>query len=94
MSTAVAKARRVRNTSKKSGLARNLRNQQHLLINRELSWLQCARALQCFRDRLKGFTADNVNARELKPDGSYVRIKASDTEKRRDAQMEFAAEPS
>lgn len=47
------------------------------------------------RDRLKAvldaYLADNVNARELKPDGNYVRVKGSDTEKRRDAQMEFAA---
>src|SRR6185295_14217015 len=32
--------KRVRSTSTKNGLARNLRNQQHLLINRELSWLK------------------------------------------------------
>jgi len=32
--------KRVRSTAKKNGFARNLRNQQHLLINRELSWLQ------------------------------------------------------
>jgi len=47
------------------------------------------------RDRLKGvldaYLADNVNARELKPDGAYVRIKAPDSEKKRDAQLEFAA---
>jgi len=47
------------------------------------------------RERLKGvldaYLADNVNARELKPDGTYVRVKTSDTEKKRDAQLEFAA---
>ncbi|PYK07883.1 MAG: hypothetical protein DME65_15445, partial [Verrucomicrobia bacterium] len=40
MSTAVAKAKRVRSPAKKNRLAGNLRSQQHLLINRELSWLQ------------------------------------------------------
>jgi len=50
------------------------------------------------RDRLKrileAYLADNVNARELKPDGSYVRVNTSDTEKKRDAQLEFAAASS
>src|SRR6185295_16176735 len=32
--------KRVRSTSTKNGLARNLRNQKHLLFNRELSWLE------------------------------------------------------
>jgi len=47
------------------------------------------------RERLRGvldaYLADNVNARELKPDGTYVRVKTSDTEKKRDAQLEFVA---
>jgi polyphosphate kinase len=45
------------------------------------------------REHLKGileaYLADNVNARELKSDGNYVRIKVPDTEKKRDAQLEF-----
>src|SRR5689334_20634179 len=40
VSTAVAKIKIQRSAPKKRGLARNLRNQQHLLINRELSWLE------------------------------------------------------
>jgi polyphosphate kinase len=39
---------------------------------------------------LDAYLADNVNARELKPDGTYVRVKSPDTEKKRDAQLEFA----
>ncbi len=46
------------------------------------------------RDRLKAildaYLADNVNARELKPDGNYVRATVPDTEKKRNAQLEFA----
>jgi len=45
------------------------------------------------RDRLKvileAYLRDNVNARELRADGTYVRVKAAEAEKRRDAQMEF-----
>jgi polyphosphate kinase len=45
------------------------------------------------REHLKGileaYLADNVNARELNPDGTYVRIKVPETEKKRDAQLEF-----
>jgi polyphosphate kinase len=45
------------------------------------------------RDHLKAildaYLHDNVNARELKPDGTYLRLKAAETEKRRDAQLEF-----
>jgi len=47
------------------------------------------------KDRLKAildaYLADNVNARELKPDGTYVRAKVLDTDKKRDAQLEFVA---
>jgi polyphosphate kinase len=47
------------------------------------------------RNRLKAildaYLADNVNARELRPDGTYARIKVPDTEKKRDAQLEFLA---
>jgi polyphosphate kinase len=47
------------------------------------------------KDRLKAildaYLADTVNARQLKPDGTYVRVKVPDTEKKRDAQLEFAA---
>jgi len=47
------------------------------------------------KDRLKAildaYLADNVNARELKSDGTYVRVKVPDTEKKRDAQLEFVA---
>jgi polyphosphate kinase len=38
---------------------------------------------------LNGYLKDNVNARELRPDGTYVRIKPGDGEKRFDSQMEF-----
>jgi len=47
------------------------------------------------KERLKAildaYLADNVNARELKPDGTYMRVKVPDTEKKRDAQLEFVA---
>jgi polyphosphate kinase len=35
------------------------------------------------------YLKDNVNARELRSDGTYVRVKASDGEKRLDSQLEF-----
>ena len=38
---------------------------------------------------LTAYLKDNVNARELLPDGSYVRIKPLDGEKRFDSQLEF-----
>ena len=38
---------------------------------------------------LTAYLRDNVNARELRPDGSYVRIKPVDGEKRFDSQLEF-----
>jgi polyphosphate kinase len=38
---------------------------------------------------LNGYLKDNVNARELRPDGTYVRVKPGDGEKRFDSQMEF-----
>jgi len=38
---------------------------------------------------LDAYLNDNVNARELKPDATYVRVKAAESEKRRDAQLEF-----
>ena len=45
------------------------------------------------RDHLKGvldaYLNDNVNARELRADGTYERVKCGDTEKKRDAQSEF-----
>jgi polyphosphate kinase len=41
---------------------------------------------------LAAYLRDNVNARELRPDGSFVRAKAGDGEKRFDSQLEF--EPS
>jgi polyphosphate kinase len=40
---------------------------------------------------LDAYLNDNVNARELRPDGTYVRVKVPDTGKRRDAQLEFVA---
>ncbi|HEX3082947.1 MAG TPA: hypothetical protein VHP99_00350 [Pyrinomonadaceae bacterium] len=50
------------------------------------------------KDRLRAildaYLADNVNARELKPDGTYVRLKVPDTEKKRDAQLEFVTAPA
>ena len=45
------------------------------------------------RDHLKavldGYLDDNVNARELRADGAYLRVKCGENEKRRDAQAEF-----
>jgi polyphosphate kinase len=38
---------------------------------------------------LDAYLKDNVNARELRSDGSYVRVKCLETEKRRDSQLEF-----
>lgn len=38
---------------------------------------------------LDTYLQDNVNARELQADGAYVRVKALETEKRRDSQLEF-----
>lgn len=42
--------------------------------------------LKCVLDT---YLQDNVNARELQPDGAYLRVKALETEKRRDSQLEF-----
>jgi polyphosphate kinase len=39
---------------------------------------------------LAGYLKDNVNARELRSDGTYIRVKAGDGEKRFDSQLEFA----
>jgi len=45
------------------------------------------------RDRLKAvldaYLDDNVNARELRADGTYLRVKCGENEKRRDAQADF-----
>jgi len=38
---------------------------------------------------LEAYLKDNVNARELKPDGTYVRIKPVEGEKKFDSQMDF-----
>ena len=38
---------------------------------------------------LAGYLRDNVNARELRSDGSYVRVKQSEGDERFDAQLEF-----
>ena len=38
---------------------------------------------------LAAYLKDNVNARELRPDGSYVRVKQSEGDKRFDSQLEF-----
>lgn len=47
------------------------------------------------RDYLKGvldtYLKDNTNARELRSDGTYHRVKCPDGEKRRDAQLDFEA---
>jgi polyphosphate kinase len=49
------------------------------------------------REHLKGvldaYLKDNVNARGLRADGTYVRIKCPEGEKRRDAQLEFETLP-
>jgi polyphosphate kinase len=39
---------------------------------------------------LAGYLKDNVNARELRSDGTYARVRVGDTEKRFDSQLEFA----
>lgn len=38
---------------------------------------------------LNAYLKDNVNARELRPDGTYVRLKSQENEKRFDSQLEF-----
>jgi len=38
---------------------------------------------------LAAYLKDNVNARELRPDGTYVRVKPGEGEKRFDCQLEF-----
>jgi polyphosphate kinase len=38
---------------------------------------------------LNAYLKDNVNARELHPDGTYVRLKSQESEKRFDSQLEF-----
>src|SRR5262245_17538963 len=43
------------------------------------------------RTILEAYLGDNVNARELMTDGTYARVKGSEGEKRRDAQLEFEA---
>jgi polyphosphate kinase len=45
---------------------------------------------QYLKDKvLEAYLKDNVNARELKPDGTYLRIKPTEGEKRFDSQMDF-----
>jgi polyphosphate kinase len=45
---------------------------------------------QYLKDKvLDAYLKDNVNARELRPDGTYVRIKPNEGEKRFDSQMDF-----
>ena len=38
---------------------------------------------------LGNYLKDNVNARELRPDGTYIRVRSLDTEKKLDSQLEF-----
>jgi len=38
---------------------------------------------------LASYLRDNVNARELQPDGSYLRVKPAEGEKKFDSQLEF-----
>jgi polyphosphate kinase len=38
---------------------------------------------------LASYLRDNVNARELQADGSYLRVKPADGERRFDSQLEF-----
>src|SRR4030095_13556647 len=38
---------------------------------------------------LGGYLRDNLNARQLQPDGTYIRVKAQEGEKRFDSQLEF-----
>jgi len=38
---------------------------------------------------LNAYLRDNINARELRSDGTYVRLKSQEGEKRFDSQLEF-----
>ena len=40
---------------------------------------------------LASYLKDNVNARELQPDGTYIRLKSVDGDKKFDAQLELEA---
>lgn len=52
--------------------------------------IQDSRLKTFLRDKiLAAYLKDNVNARELRSDGTYVRVKVADGEKRFDCQMEF-----
>ena len=69
---------------------RNLSRRVEVLVP-----IKDARLRQYLKDTvLAAYLKDNVNARELRSDGSYVRIKAGDGEKRFDAQLEFAGRDS
>jgi polyphosphate kinase len=53
--------------------------------------IQDSRLKTFLKDRiLAAYLRDNVNARELRSDGSYARVKVADGEKRFDCQIEFA----
>ena len=64
---------------------RNLSRRVEVLVP-----IKDARLRQFLKDTvLTGYLKDNVNARELRSDGTYVRVKPSEGEKRFDAQLEF-----
>ena len=64
---------------------RNLSRRVEVLVP-----IKDSRLRQFLRDTvLNAYLKDNVNARELRADGNYVRVKQVDGEKRFDAQLEF-----
>jgi polyphosphate kinase len=64
---------------------RNLSRRVEVLVP-----IKDARLRQFLKDTvLAGYLKDNVNARELRSDGTYVRVKPTEGEKRFDAQLEF-----
>lgn len=64
---------------------RNLSRRVEVLVP-----IKDARLRQFLKDTvLAGYLKDNVNARELRADGTYVRVKPTEGEKRFDAQLEF-----
>lgn len=64
---------------------RNLSRRVEVLVP-----IKDARLRQLLKDTvLSAYLKDNVNARELRPDGSYVRVKPVEGGKRFDSQLEF-----
>ena len=64
---------------------RNLSRRVEILVP-----IKDPRLRQFLRDTvLTSYLKDNVNARELRPDGTYLRVKPTEGEKRFDSQLEF-----